>query len=208
MNGTIAALGGREEKRLCTTRQTIRRHLSSSAAAAAAALLLPRLPFRPSFSRLSHRSLTPLSQWRGCPCQASFLASINLAGGETKCWSNRVCLFCTRAHRRRGPQSRTRLSHFTIGSSRAEAIFLWRVRRLSEAAAAFAATAVATAAAAEGFAGAITSFPASVAAIAAVGERKVIIGPSSHFHGTLSHSLWFAIDKPCTLSDLPEYVAL
>ena len=81
-------------------------------------------------------------------------------------------------------------------------------RRLSEAA--FAATAVATAAAAEGFAGAITSFPASVAdtAAAAVGERKVIIGPSSHFHGTLSHSLWFAIDKPCTLSDLPEYVAL
>ena len=74
-------------------------------------------------------------------------------------------------------------------------------RRLSEAAAAFAATAVATAAA-EGFAGAITSFPASV------GERKVIIGPSSHFHGAVSHSLWFAIDKACTLSDRPEYVAL
>ena len=75
-------------------------------------------------------------------------------------------------------------------------------RRLSEAAAA---TAVATVAA-EGFAGAITSFPASAAA--AVGERKVIIGPSSHFHGEVSHSLWYAIDTACILSDLQEYMAL
>ena len=53
------------------------------------------------------------------------------------------------------------------------------VRRLSEASDAAATT---TAAAADGFAGAITSFPASAtaAAAAAAGERKVIIGPSSH----------------------------
>ena len=80
-------------------------------------------------SRLSPRSLTPLSQWRGGLAMPSVVFSIHkFDRGETKCWSNRVCLFCTRAHRS-GPQSRTRLSHFTIGSSRAEAIFLWRVRQ-------------------------------------------------------------------------------
>ena len=51
-------------------------------------------------------------------------------GYDVTCWSNNVCLFCTRADRPTDrPQSRTRLSHFTIGSSRAEAISLRRRRR-------------------------------------------------------------------------------